>query len=100
MTRQNLVELIHRNPLQDSLELKEYLKTLSIKDCDKELPKKTGEYLVYHIVYGWCLFGFVVGHNWGGDDLVETKTGHYRRVRHWAELILEEENEKDASRNI
>jgi hypothetical protein len=99
VTKSTLVNLLYREN-QDTPELREYLKTLKFKERT-EPPTKTGEYLIRHLVYGWCLYGFTVKDEWGADDHVIDKNGNeYHKVRTWAEPIYEEQDEKNVAGNI
>lgn len=61
-------------------------------------PTANGDYLVYHLVYGWCIYGYVDIYEWGADDmhLDSRQRGQwFHKVQLWTELnFLEDYNEK------
>lgn len=87
MTRRELVELLYQRP-QPTAEIKDrVLDKLELHFCKDKLPTESKDYLIYHTVYGWCLYGFTVKDHWGDDDLVIRKDGsRFNKVVEWASL--------------
>lgn len=87
MSREELVKLLYQDPqpmkeIQDKVLSK--IETFSRRD---RMPDKDGDYLVHHLVYGWCLYGFTTKDLWGMDDEVVRNDGSkYYKIVEWGKL--------------
>jgi hypothetical protein len=64
-------------------------------------PETDGNYLVYHLVYGLCVYGFTVKDKWGDDDLhFDPRRGTWHhKVAMWTTLDFLEDYE-NTTRNV
>ena len=102
MTRQQLVNLLYgekspKNLVDLTYELRQYLSQelvlgLNFRQSPAEDPTQDGEYLVHHMTYGWCLYGFTVKDRWGNDDTILNKKGEECcKVTLWTDLSFLED---------
>jgi hypothetical protein len=74
--------------------------TLKFYKYPNTKPTRDGNYLVFHAIYGWCIYGFVTKHCWGYDDeYLDEKKEIKHKIQLWGELDFLEDYE-NITRNI
>lgn len=92
MTYLDLTRLLYKEDAPK--EVTDVHPNIVLHECFKDDPKENGTYLVYHLVYGWCLYGFTIKYRWGQDDLGQDASGSpVYKVRCWASLEFLEDYE-------